>query len=940
MRSAVVLMVLLFGLLSLESFAAATELTTPLKRETLQATKSGDEELKLLFTTFVYAEDLKNAIKVARIALSRYPDSVYWNEKMAEVLQWSGRGAEAMEYMKKLYALTHKESIANKIVEYDLSAYRYEEALQFVQSRYKHKKDPKDLELLLFLYQQVAEPQRAADLLFTRYKATKQKGYLIQALRVALQMGDMQRAERYADLLQRLHPYTYEQALLLANYFYIQRDIHKAYAVILEAKRTSGSAAADHYYKEYLHTKSDLGWFFQDIQNAVDASMHSIELHKGRQVDYERALYYYKNKDAKMTMMLSREAYEHFGLAYFFFTYADTALKEGHYKELAAYMDKVEHKDAKLLQEPMFWFVRYRILSALDKKEQARDVLERLLSHKNTPVTLQSTLLWSLMDHKDAKPLGEMLMALRQRSVSPALYFPMASAYLFLGNVDAANYFADQLVQNNSAVTNSREFLFLQAYIYQAQRREGLFTTTMRRIFTRMQRQMHDNPSLAHDPRFMAAYLRAAMYVEPADIFEKQLQQAKRILKTRDFQEIAYSFAAKRGAKARAHHVAVQNRGRRLWIAFSDALSMYESAKLQKMLHRYFDVIARSDAVEAADMSGQRALAQSIAYAYMLHNRRDEQGQARYIELVKKRSDMLQAKTAWYRRENLQTNYLQLKNENYLANGWSLQEGLRLAPGLSSLSDVELYNLPSSLFYGYAGVAKMLGRGKVTLLATYHNKLTGYMGLEAKLDYNLRRDLSLKLEAAVNKDALETTSLLVGGKKDSVAAQAVFTPLPSTSLELYAEFDRFKSDDDVVLGNGIYSRAALMHTYHSAYPDIEFGAVVEGGSYSQKSGPHGIIDTIQPQDFAVLPQNYLSVGPMFSCGMQKRHLYTREWRPYCQGGVFYNSENSDFNYALEAGMGGRVYRQDHLSIGASYSEFVRGVNDKVLEFYLDYEFYY
>ena len=939
MRSVVLLMILLFRFVLLADLTADTQLPKIQKSDSIATQKSSQEELKLLYTTFIYAEDLAHAIEVAKIALLRYPNSIYWNTKMAEALQWSGRGDEAIEYMKKLYALTHNESIAKKIVEYDLLAYRYEEALGFVQSRYKSKKDPKDLELLLFLYQKVAEPDKAADLLFERYLATKQKEYLIEALRIALQMGDMQRAKRYVDILQTLHPYTYEQSLLLANYFYIKRDIHRAYDVILQLQEGAKSKRT-HYYKEYLYVKSDLGWFFQDLARAVDASMRVIEIRQGRQVDYERALYYYKDKDAKMTMMLAKEAYERFGLGYLFFTYASTALKERRYKELASYMQKVEQKDAKLASDPMFLLIRYQLLSALGKKEQARAVLRVLLHRQDTPVSLQESLLWSLVDHKDAKLLKEMLLKLRERDVSLALYFPIASAYLYLGDVDAANYFADLLVRNGAPVTNSVEFLFLRAYIYQAQAREGLFMTTMRRIVAQMQNRLHQNPSLQNDPTFMATYLRAAIYIEPVERFETRLQQAKSILKPKDFQEIAYAFAAKRGVGARAHHEALQNGGHTLWIAFSDALAMYESARLQKLLHRYLALIAKGDAIEAADITGQRALAQSIAYWYMLHNRRDERGQLRYIELVKKRSDKLDAKAAWYRRENLQTNYLQLKNENYIAKGWVLQEGLRLAPGPSSLSLEELYSLPSSLFYGYIGVAKMLDKGKFTLLATYHNKLAGYMGFDAQLRYDLRRDITLKLEAAFNKDALETTSLLVGGKKDSIAAQANLSFLPSTSLELYGEFNRYKSDDDVALGDGFYCRAALMHTYHSAYPDIEFGAVIEGGNYSQKSASHGIIDTIQPQDYAVLPQNYLSMGPLFSLGMQKRHLHTRIWRPYFQGGVFYNSENSDFNYALEAGMGGRLYRQDHLSIGVSYSEFVRGVNDKVLEFYLDYEFLY
>jgi hypothetical protein len=74
--------------------------------------------------------------------------------------------------------------------------------------------------------------------------------------------------------------------------------------------------------------------------------------------------------------------------------------------------------------------------------------------------------------------------------------------------------------------------------------------------------------------------------------------------------------------------------------------------------------------------------------------------------------------------------------------------------------------------------------------------------------------------------------------------------------------------------------------------------------------------------------------------MANSQAYTRVWRPYFEIYPYYNSYTDDFTYGFNAGYGGKVWHQDHLVIGASYTDSVSGVGGKVFELFLNYQFMY
>lgn len=115
-------------------FGANTSPSTALNPNTKKQinSTSEEEELRLMVQVFLYKNDLQSALQVAQIGYDQYPNSYYWNEKMATICQWTDRPARAMKHLQKMYALKHDPKLENKLIEYGKTTFQYESIEPFV----------------------------------------------------------------------------------------------------------------------------------------------------------------------------------------------------------------------------------------------------------------------------------------------------------------------------------------------------------------------------------------------------------------------------------------------------------------------------------------------------------------------------------------------------------------------------------------------------------------------------------------------------------------------------------------------------------------------------------------------------------------------------------------------------------------------------------------
>jgi hypothetical protein len=309
------------------------------------------------------------------------------------------------------------------------------------------------------------------------------------------------------------------------------------------------------------------------------------------------------------------------------------------------------------------------------------------------------------------------------------------------------------------------------------------------------------------------------------------------------------------------------------------------------------------------------------------------------MNLSRERSDHFESKVSYYNRDPLVRKYVKLKNQMYLSNGYLFGTGINYYKN-SNINKNTPQNFPDDTLELSLSLKKLFNRGELEVKTGYNNSMASYAVLEIFAEYQLAKILKVYGSFSKNKNAEETTPLLLGGKKDMISLAAKLDILASTSINVVWENNSFESQDNVHVGEGNYGRVLLGHQIRNGYPDMRVGVFGDYGKYNEKRGPKGVLDTLQAPGSPVLPKEFYNLGLDFAYGMANSNIYTRVWRPYATVNTFYNSEIKNMSYNFNIGYGGKLFKQDHMLVGANYTESVNGVGGSVFELFLKYQFMY
>ena len=911
-----------------------------------------DEELRLMLQVFLYKGDLKSAYKVASMGYKRYPRSYYWNRKMAEICKWTNRSARAMKHLRFIYNIKRDPKIEKELIDYGSRAYQYENIEPLVINRARANPSETNIDLMILVFKKIGSPEKVVSVLDEQYQHNPENTmFLKKALQLSLEMGDLELAKKYVQLLEDKKPYTKEEAALIARYYYVTHDIEKSYKSLLYAKESSykelpsdANTTAAHSqkspYVKYYELRSDLGWYLQKNSDAAKASKILMDIHKARLVDYERISFVYQESNPLLAMEATREAYKEHKLSYLFYSYANGAINMKNFAQLKALIATVDERSSPLAKESLYWVIKAQVYAHYKQHDLEEMALERARELEPENLQIRMEMLWFYMDTKDDAKLRELLLEMSEESALDAsAYLPMASAYFELSEIDAASYYTQKLLSLEHPATKLLEFQFLQAYIYQIQGNEGAFKSYMQDIVKRLKAEAKENPHLKKENLYLSNYLRAAINVLSPDKFEKKLKKAKKHLSKKNYDEIAYSWAIKNNAKEKSLKIYHRMSKKALWVEFSNAIAFQNHTTIENLLDWYLPSLSMGDASQAAHKDGQVALAQTITFEGLRHNGKNKNAYVQHLDLSKERSDMFNLKSAYYYRDYLLQRYIRVDNKTYLQDGYSLFEGVHYYKN-NTLDTTILRQVPPDKVRIHLGLKKRYNRGHLEARVAYHNDIENYFEYALAGEYRWSTDLHTSFDIGKNLDALETTQLLLGGKKDAGDIELTYDILNSTRLSFFYEYNQYYAQDGVDLGQGDYFRVNLIKTIRNGYPDLRIGLFYDRGLYDETRGSRGVIDSLQAKNYTVLPEDFYTLGCNISYGEANLGPYTRVWRPYFELYPYYNSATEQYTYGLEAGYGGKVWHQDHLRFGALYTESVNGTNETIFELYLNYQFMY
>ncbi len=894
-----------------------------------------DEELRVMLQTFIYSNDLDYAYKTASLGYSMYPKSEFWNQKMAEILKWSGRKNEAIKYMRFIYSKTQDKALEEELINYGLSAYQYESIEELMQEKVKREPTLKNVDSLVFIYDKIGSPEKAAQFLFNEYSLDNTKtSYLTKALQIYIDMGDLEETQKIVDVIDKQQLYNLENVKIISYFYYLQRDVQSSYDVlnvVFEGEKD---------LKYYL-LKSDLGWYLQEYKEAALASEKIIAKNEGRLVDFERVIQVNKDLDNKKSFNTSLEAYKKYNLSYLFYTFSSYAFKEKKYDELKSFIDKIDKSDSTIKNDSHYWLMKSEVYTYYNNKELSKKALMKSLEISPNSLQIQLTAISLYIKYDMYNELRELLQKIAQKpNLDTSMYYTLASAYFYIHDTNRAAFYADKLREVQSPIVKTLDYKFLQADIFSSQNNQNAFLKTMYEIESLLEENELNNPQLRKNNEHLNNYLRVALYTMDVDTFKNTLEGSKTCLSEYNYDNLSYAFAMMHEAKEEAHVIYERTKRKAPWLKLTNAIQDNKHTEIEDLLEAYLKLLPVADSSQAAYNDGQISLSQTIVFESLQDNDASQNAYIQHLNLSKERSDKFSSKMAYLVRDPLVRKYIELDNSLYMQDGLYIQSGVNYY--LNSKDNTRaLLSVPEDSLEVDIGFKKIFQRGYIEVDTGYVSSEKSYFKASLKGAYKLNNNFSVSSEVSKNANADESIQLLLAGKKDILELGFLWNIMPSTSFEVAYAKNKYSSQDDVDIGDGDYIRANLGHQIRNGYPDMRVGIFYDTGFYNViKSSFRGVLDELNPKNNRILPRDFYNYGLNFAYGMTNSNTYTRVWRPYFDVITYYNSDSGTYNYGMNLGYGGKVFAQDHLQFGASYSESVYGSGGKVFEVFLKYHFLY
>jgi nitroreductase len=315
-----------------------------------------EEKLRLMFQVFTYSSDLNNAYKVGKRALKLFPDSLYWHQKMAEISEWIDKRNEAIQHYQFIYHRTHDRKLRKKILDYSLAAYQYETAAPILEEIALSDPNEKNLANVVDIYNKTGSPEKAAEML--EHLALKKEinaTLAAKALKLYTEIGEETSAKALVEKLEKVKWYDMYTAKIIGDYYLAKKDPESAYRIMQKVKPETLKEHAQAYYR----WMSDMGWYLQKFKAAASASKALYEAGEAQPQDYERILFYFRDKNTQLVGRVSYDAYRKLGKKYLYINYLDTLMRQKLYGRLIDEVQKAFHEDigSALKSEVYVWLM-------------------------------------------------------------------------------------------------------------------------------------------------------------------------------------------------------------------------------------------------------------------------------------------------------------------------------------------------------------------------------------------------------------------------------------------------------------------------------------------------------------------------------------------------------------------------------------------------------
>lgn len=853
------------------------------------------------YEIFLANRKLNDAQKVAEAAVRQIPHDSAWRKRLAQVTEWNGKPAMALEHWRRLAVEQDLEEAWQAVLRLAPGLLDEESVVMALLREHRlGRLNDRRLVRLVEAFEALGEPQRGIDFLREAYRDKPRR--LVLSQKVWLEERSMQIDEAIGTLrqIERTYGLDGHEVRRLASHLLARTKPAEAYTLL--QRYQDRDFASD---REFQHLLAELGWLLQDHRTARNTyqALHSA----GGLEDYqlERLVTLLREDSPAAAAELATRQWELHRSPRLLLLALEIHMRDSNPATARALLARLSAEEAAALEkETSFLRLRADVLRESGDLAGAIKDIRKAIGRSPADVSLNAHLLWLLIEARERKPLIAELGRRHPAALDePGLWDAMAAGYVFLSKpASALPYYAKQ------ASSRKDDYLWLSNY---AQVLEDAGQADMGWRLRRhawLNLRPVDVPA-GRRPGAMRVLARTALRLAPGDGSAAWLRELLREDRDDEGQisaeakELATAWLISNEQYEAARLWLTRQYGKQLsaprWAEVALALQRNDKAELRRIADGEDEGVEVAARVEAAARLGDHAAVRRLATRGLEANPDDE---GLHLKLTESLWLPQNRVAAAYRNEALGA----LSRHGWHADiQWHVAPQLRLSLEISqdrlSSTDLEKLAHPPAHDKRITLGGTITHETGETGFRVFHREAFADFG-GAEISHRSRPDRRIEIGASLgyNLDADETAALRAAGVRDVVRLNGQWLISRREYLLVDAFAARYYEQGRDYLGRGSGIGLQLGHHLRSEYPNATVKLIA--GSYrfqERNSGGVGIRGLLPPAT-PVLPGDFDQVGFGVDLGTVASEQYSRAFRPYASLDLLHNSRNG-WGYGLGLG---------------------------------------
>ncbi len=923
------------------------------------------------FKTFLEAENLNDAYRIADAAVKQNPTDLSWHERLAIIATWTQHPDVALKQWQYLAAHgRNDDGVLGHIIELSKGLHddpALVEALKTHIDRYPD--DTQAWEDLAAAYERLNQPYEAISLLQQGYVRKPNKIYLSIIAYLYNSIGEPRQEAIEINNIISHYGVTTDLALRQSEISYSQGSINIALKKLLAAK--SKAKPTDY---SYWRTLSDLAWIAQDYPDALLAAQTLYQQGQANADDYAHMINLLQKTNPEFAFSLSAEAWKNFHQPTFFFSAISSGSQLEKWAKLRDLYLSLSSDDKKqLTNNSYYWTTLSQVWQQLGNSEAAIKALDEALALEPDNIDIKVGYLWLLIDSNAKTSLArlinkwaDLINNTQGTNKNPGLWDVFAYGALALGNDQLALKLFDENLPNQL-----QNYPWLISFAGSLEDADYILASYWARNFAwqGVQHSLAAQKTLITSEQWFP-YAELSAIEAPGEISGQAMRRLAQYPLTDTNLNELLSWAVSTGEYDLATYllkyyqinhipipqitelnVALNNNElptmQRI-ITPSPTTDTLTNPKNPKAVNDQTGVNDQIEAVDARDAAvrlGQFAMAEQYAYAGMDQIQSNQAQQTFSYQLLAE-TMVAQANDVSLSPVFLEFGSVTQMN-TYFTSVLHINANLSVAPFATygpqwSNNKTQLTNVPTSDSEAGVNLNYKNNRNDWEVGASVRNDVRTFATARAQDSYQWNTALNLNLLLGYNQRSYLTDAMLVGGAQNMAQLTATYNLDNHNFLVAQEEGDEYVSQSGYNLGWGNLVNGEIDHRFTLDYPDIGVRAFGELANFAHTGTPRSDLTPLIPVNQSIsssffIPDSFSQWGVGTYLGELYKDNYTSLFRPYFAADVFYNTV-THIGYDAGGGVAMRVFGDDQLAAFAEYSQDSGGVAQQTISVGCSYKY--